>query len=121
MNETSRKQVELGKGNELSSADKSIDATDVEEVQPDLTTFLDALCVITTEESDFRTTLDSEAGGSLEQLETIKGKTSDTVEDRYADPQLNTGVDVTEEFQSNNEGDIRNSNVLMVERHSDDL
>ena len=59
LNETSRKQVELGKGNELSSADESIDATHVEEAQPDLPTV--ALCVITNEELDFRSTLDSEA------------------------------------------------------------
>ena len=41
--------------------------------------------------------------------------------DRYADPQLNTGVEGTEEFKRFNEGDIRHSNVWMVERHSDDL
>ena len=85
LKETSRKQVELGKGNELSSADESNDATDVEEAQPDLTT--NVLCVITTEEFDFRSTLDSEAGGYLKQLETINGMTSDRVEDRYADTQ----------------------------------
>ena len=46
LNETSGKQVELGKGNELCSTDKSIDATDVGEAQPNLTTSV--LCVITT-------------------------------------------------------------------------
>ena len=63
----------------------------MEEVQLDLTTGM--LCVITAEELDFRFTLDSEAGGSLEQSETINGMISDRVEDRYADRQLNTGVE----------------------------
>ena len=40
--------------------------------------------LITTEE--LGSTLDSEAGSSLEQSETINGMTSDRVEDRYADP-----------------------------------
>ena len=119
LNERSRKQVELGKGNELSSTDESIGNTDVVEAQPDLPT--DALCVITTEEIDFRSTLDSEAGNSLGQLETINGMTSDKLEDRYVDPQLNAEVEGTEELQRINEGDVRNSNVCMVERYSDDL
>ena len=119
LNETSRKQVELGKDNELASADESIDATYVEEAQPDLPT--DALCVITNEELDFRSTLDSEAGNSLGQLETFNGMTSDKLEDRYVDPQLNAEVGGTEELQRINEGDVRNSNVWMVERDSDDL
>ena len=119
LNETSRKQVELGKDNELSSADESIDATYVEEAQPDLPT--DALCVITNEELDFRSNLDSEAGNSLGQLETFNGMTSDKLEDRYVDPQLNAEVGGTEELQRINEGDVRNSNVWMVERDSDDL
>ena len=63
----------------------------MEEAQLDLTTGM--LCVITTEELDFRFTVDSEAGGSLEQSESINGMTSDRVEDRYADPQLNTGFE----------------------------
>ena len=109
LNERSRKQVELGKGNEFSSADESIDATYVEEAQPDLPT--DALCVITYEELDFRSTLDSEAENSLGQLETINGVTSDKLEDRYVDPQLNAEVEGTEELQRINEGDVRNSNV----------
>ena len=118
LNETSRKQVELGKGNELSSTDESIGNTDVEEAQPDLPT--DALCVITTEELDFRSTLDSEAGNSLSQLETINGMTSDRVEDRYVDPQLNAEVEGTEEIQRINEGEIRQNNVWMIERDSDE-
>ena len=118
LNERSRKQVELGKGNEISSTDESINNTDVKEAQPDLTT--NALCVITTEEFDFRSTLDSEAGNSLGQLETNNGMTSDKLEDRYVDPQLNTGVDVTEEMQRINEGEIRQNNVWMVERDSDE-
>ena len=118
LNGTSRKQVELGKGNEISSTGESIGNTDVEEAQPDLTT--NALCVITTEEIDFRSTLDSEAGGSLEQLETINGKTSDKLEDRYVDPQLNAEVEGTEEMQRINVGDVRNSNVWVIERDSNE-
>ena len=38
LNETSREQVELGKGKELSSTDKSIDNRDVEETQPNMPT-----------------------------------------------------------------------------------
>ena len=82
--EPSRQQVELGKGKEFSRTDESIDGRDVEEVQPDLTTGV--LCVITTNQLDFRSALDSEAGGSLEQSEVINGMTSDRVEDRYAGP-----------------------------------
>ena len=85
LNETSRKRVELGRGKELSSTDESIDNADVDEAQPDMTTGV--LCVITTQELDFRSTLDSEAGFSLEQSKTNNGMTSDRVEDRYADPQ----------------------------------
>ena len=118
LNERSRNQVELGKGKEISSADESIDATYVEEAQPYLTT--NALCVITNEELDFRSTLDSEAGNSLGQLETINGVTSDRVEDRYVDPQLNTGVEGSEEIQRINEGEIRQNNVWMFERDSDE-
>ena len=47
LNETNRKQVELGREKELSGTDESIGDTDVEEEQPDLTTGV--LCVITTE------------------------------------------------------------------------
>ena len=97
LNEKSRKKVELGKGKEISSTDESIGNTDVEEAEPDLTT--NALCVITTEEIDFRSTLDSEAGNTLGQLETINGVTSDQLEDRYVDPQLNAEVEGTEELQ----------------------
>ena len=79
-----------------------------------------ALCAITTEELDFRSTLDSEAGNSLGQSEVIDVMTSDRVEDRYVDPQLNTGVEGTEELRRFNEGDIGHSNVWMVERDSDD-
>ena len=115
---TSKKQVELGTTKEISSTDESTDDTDLEEAQPDLTTGV--LCVITTDELDFRSTLDNEAGASLECSEVINGRTSVRVEDRYADPQLNTGVEGTEEFQSINEGHIRQSNVWMVERDYDD-
>ena len=94
MSETSRKQVELGKGRALSSTDELIYDTDVEEAQPDLT--IGVLCVITTEELDFWSTLENEAGGSSEQSEINNGMTSDMVEDRYADPQLNTGVEGAE-------------------------
>ena len=118
LNERSRKQVELGKGKEISSTDESIGNTDVEEAQPDLTT--DALCVITIEELDFRSTLDSEAGNSLGQSEVFDVMTSDRVEDRYLDAQLNTGVEGTEEIQRINEVDVRNSNEWMVERDSDE-
>ena len=38
MKETSRKQVELGKGKELSSTDEPIGDADVEESQPNMTT-----------------------------------------------------------------------------------
>ena len=62
-NKTSREQVELHKGQELSSTDELIENTDVEEAQPDWTTVV--LCAITTEELDFRSTLDSEAKGSF--------------------------------------------------------
>ena len=75
MNETSRKQVELGKGKELNSTDESIDDTDVEEAQLDSTTGV--LCVTTSEELDFRSTLDSEARSSSEQAEFINAMTSD--------------------------------------------
>ena len=119
LNERSRKQVELGKGKEISSTDESIGNTDVEEAQPDLTT--DALCVIENEELNFRSPLDSEAGNFLGQLETINSVTSDKLEDRYVDPQLNAEVEGTEEIQRINEGDIGHSNVWMVERDSDDL
>ena len=91
LNETVREQVELGKGKEISSTDESVNNTDIEEAQPDLTT--NALCVITTEELDFRSTLDSEAGNSLGPLEVIDVMTLDRVEDRYVDPQLNSGVE----------------------------
>ena len=46
--------------------------------------------------------------------------TSDTVEDGYADHQLNTGVEGTEEFPKINEGDIGHSIVWIFERDSDD-
>ena len=118
LNERSRKLVELGKGKGISSTDESINNTDVEEVQPDLPT--NALCVITNEELDFRSTLGSEAGNSLSQLETIYGMTSDRVEDRYVDPQLNAEVEGTEEIQRINEGEIRQNNVWMIERDSDE-
>ena len=55
--ETIRKQVELGKGKEISSTDGSIEDKEVKEAQPNLTTGV--LCVITTEELDFRLSLDS--------------------------------------------------------------
>ena len=64
LNETNRNQVDLGKGKELSVTDDSIDIIDVEEAQQDLTTGV--LCVISSKELGFRSTLDSEAGGSLE-------------------------------------------------------
>ena len=80
-----------------------------------------AFCVITTEELDFRSTLDIEAGNSLGQSEVIDFMISDRVEDRYLDAQLKAEVDGTEELQRINEGDIGHSNVLMVERDSDDL
>ena len=57
--ETIRKHLKLVKGNELSSTDETIDDTNVEESQPELTTGF--LCVITTEELVFRSTLESEA------------------------------------------------------------
>ena len=116
LNESSRKQVELGKGKELFSTDESIDNTDVEEAQRDLTTGV--FCLITTDGFDFGSNLDSRAGGSLEQLESNYGKTSDRVEDRYGEPQLKTGVDEPEKFYSVHDGDIRHSNVWMVERDS---
>ena len=46
--------------------------------------------------------------------------TSDKLEDRYVDPQLNAGVEGTEEMQRINEGDVRNSNVWVIERDSDE-
>ena len=55
----------MSKGREFSGTDDSNDDTDVKEAQPDLTT--GALSVIATDELDFRSTLDSEAGSSLEQ------------------------------------------------------
>ena len=119
MNERSGKQAELGKGKEISSTDESVKNTDVEEAQPDLTT--NALCVITTEEFHFRSTLDSEAENSLGQSEVIDVMTSDRVEDRYLHAQLNAEVEGTEELRSFNEGDLGHSNVWMVERDSDDL
>ena len=119
LNKTSRKQLELGKGKEYTSTDKLIVDTEVKEAQPDLTTGV--LCVITTEELDFRSALDSEARAPLEQSKVINRMTSDRVEDRYADPQLNTGVEGTKEFQKINEGNIRQCNVLMVERDSDGI
>ena len=76
--------------------------------------------LIATEELDFRSTLGSEAGNSLSQLETINGMTSDKLDDRYVDPQLNTGVEGSEEIQKINEGEIRQNNVWMVERDSDE-
>ena len=72
----------------------------------------------TTEELDFLSTLDSEAGGSVEQLETIDAMTSDRVQNRYADPQLKTGVEGTDDFQKIFEGDITHNNLWMVERDS---
>ena len=114
LNETSRNHVELGKGKELSSTDESIDDTDVEEAQSDLTTGL--LCVITPKELDFRSILDSDAGVSLEHSETINGMTSDTVGDKYVNPLLNTEIEGTEELQRNNEGYIRHSITALVER-----
>ena len=97
LNETSRKQDELDKCKELSSTNESIDDTDVEEAQPDMTTGV--LCVTTNEELDFRFFLDNEAGGSLQKSEVINAMTSDRVEDSYADPKLNAGVKGTEELQ----------------------
>ena len=117
LEEKSRKQVELGKGNEFSKTDELIDDTDVDEEQPDLTTAV--FCVILTEELDVRSTFDSEAGGSLEQSEVINAMTSDRVQDRYVDQQLNTGGKGIDEFQRIKKGDIRNSNVWSVERHSE--
>ena len=76
--------------------------------------------LIATEEFDFRSTPGSEAGNSLGQSEVIDVMTSDRVEDRYVDPQLNTGVEGTEELRRFNEGDIGHSNVWMVERDSDE-
>ena len=119
LSERSRKQVELGRGKETSSTDESVNNTDVEEAQPDLTT--NALCVITTEEFGFRSTLDSEAGGSLEQSGYVNGISSDKLEDGYVDPQLNTGVEGTEEMQRINEGEIRQNNVWVIKRDSNDL
>ena len=46
--------------------------------------------------------------------------TADRVEDTYAKPQLNTGVEGTEEIQRINEGDVRLSNIWMVQRDSYD-
>ena len=46
--------------------------------------------------------------------------TSGRMEVRYADPQLNTGFEGTEELQKINEGDIRHSKVWTDERDSDD-
>ena len=89
------------------------------EAQTDLTTGV--LCVITTEELDFRSTLDSEAGSSLGQSEVIDVVTSDRVEDSYVDAQLNAGVEGTEELWRFNVGDVGHSNLWMVERDSDDL
>ena len=80
LNETSRKRVELGRGKELSSTDEPIENADVEEAQPGMTTGV--LCVITTQKLDFWSTLDSEAGVSLEQSKTNNGSTSDRVERR---------------------------------------
>ena len=77
--------------------------------------------LIATEELDFRSTLDSEAGNSLGRSEVIDVMTSDRVEDRYLDAQLNAEVEGTEELRRFNEGDIGHSNVWMVERDSDDL
>ena len=74
--------------------------------------------LITTEELDFWSTLDSETGGPLEKSETLNGMTSDRVEDRYANLQLNTGAKGTEELQRIFEGDLRHRNVWMVERDS---
>ena len=54
----------------------------------------------------------------MEQSDVIIGMTSDRVEDRYVDPQLNTGGEGIDEFQRTKKGDIRNSNVWLVERHS---
>ena len=116
LDERSRKQAELGKGKGISSTDESIDNTDVVEAQPDLTTGL--LCVITTEELDFWSTLDSEAGGSSEQLAVTNGMTSDRVEDRHADPPLNTRVEGTGELQRFNEREremeMRHRNVWIL-------
>ena len=56
LNETSKKWVELSRGMELSSTDESMDDADVEEAQPVLTNGV--LCVITTQELDFRSALD---------------------------------------------------------------
>ena len=94
LNKASRKQVELDNGTEFSSTVKLMVDTKVKEAQPDLTTGV--LCVITTEELDFRSTLDSEARTSVEQSKVFNRITSDRVENRYTDPQLNTGVEGTE-------------------------
>ena len=96
-----------------------IDDTNVLAAQSELT--ISGLFVTTTEELDFRSTLNSEAGASLEQSKIINGMTSYRVEDRYADPQSKTGVEGTEELHRKSEGDIRHSNVWMVERDSDEL
>ena len=53
------------------------------------------------------------AGNSLKYPNVFHRMTSDRVEDGYADPQLNTGVEGTEQFQRINEEDIRHSNVWM--------
>ena len=119
MNVTRREQVELGIGREISSTDESTNKRDVEEARPDLTTVV--LCVITTEELDIQSILDSEAGGSLEQSAVINAMALDRVEDRYADPQLNTGVEGTGAFQRVKERVMRHISVWMVERNSDDL
>ena len=119
LNGTIREQVELCKGKKLSNTDESIDNTDEVEAQISLTTGV--LCATSTEELEFWSTLDSEAGGSLEQSEFFIGNTSDRVEDRYADHQLSAGVEAKEELLRINEGDIRHSNVWMDERDSDDL
>ena len=76
--------------------------------------------LIATEEFDFRSTLGSEAGDSLEQSGSVNGMISHRVEDRYLNAHLNTGVDVTEEIQRIYEGDIGHSNVWMVQRDSDE-
>ena len=119
LNEIIRKQVELGRGKAFCSTDESTDDTDLEEAHTDLATGV--FCVITTGDFDFRSTLGSEAGDSLEQPEATIDMTSDRVEDRYADPHLNTGVEGTEELQRIVEGETRQNNVWMVERDSDDL
>ena len=83
----------------------------MEEAQPYLAT--DVFHVITTEELGFRSSIDSEDGSSLEYSNVFNRMTSDRVEDGYADPQMNAGVEGTEQFQRINEGHRRHSNVLM--------